>query len=153
MFDAHVALAGLLDAKKQALLNADNPALTDLLRRENQQVQLIAELEKARTATTAQLTLLVEPNAPQPRRLTELAQRLPEPARGRLLVLREQLRERMKAVRDRARVTQHATEHIGRHMHGLVQTITALSSGNTTYQRNGQRPSPRAAVSTFNLSA
>ena len=63
------------------------------------------------------------PSAVAPMRMRDMADRLPEPARGRLLVLREQLRERIARVKEESSVTRRATEALLKHMQGLVHTL------------------------------
>src|SRR5690606_29211509 len=116
---AHEALLSLLQRKREALRTGGTRAMTELAALENEKVQLISELEKHRLTLVAELTLALVPDAAEPMRLGELAERMPEPARGRLLVLRHQLRERMEQVREASSVLRRATEALMKHVHGL----------------------------------
>lgn len=141
-----------LKRKREALASADRAALSETCEQENQQVQALAELEKRRLEMVAELTLLVDAAA-APMRLQELAERLPEPARGRLLVLRQELRQKIETVRREAGVARRTAESLVKHMHGLMQTIGSAVTGVGTYGRGGALPRAASAVSTFNLTA
>src|SRR5262249_31974920 len=84
---AHRRLLELIQRKQAALRRADHKLVATCCHDENDQFQMIAEMEKRRMILVAQLTRMIAPNAPRPMKLGELAERLPEPARGRLLVL------------------------------------------------------------------
>lgn len=150
---AHEALLSLLERRRQAMRTADTRAVNELCALENEKVQAISELEKQRLTLVAKLTLAIDPTAAEPMRMGELAERLPEPARGRLLVLRHQLMQRMARVREASSVARRAAEALMKHVHGLVQTIGVLSTGVSTYSQQGQPPRQATAVSTINLTA
>jgi len=151
--DAHEQLLALLHRKREALREAAHQRVLQCCELENEKVRVISELEKNRLAIVAELTQMLEPNAAQPLRLAELAERLPEPTRGRLLVMRSQLVQRMQQVQQQTRLTQRALESLHRHMQGLMQTVGSLCSGVATYSANGARPRAATAVSTFNTTA
>lgn len=146
-------LLSLLKHKRVALGSADYKQVTDCCRRENEQVQAISELEKRRLSLVGELTQLVDPAAAEPLRMVELAERLGEPARGRLLVQRVQLQERMEQARRETGVVQRATESLFKHMQGLIQTIGAVCTGVGTYGQTGSPPRAALSVSTFNTTA
>ena len=151
--EEHSQLLGLISRKRQAVRKAERGLVVDCCRQENQRVQRVAELEKARLGLTGELTLLLDPGAAEPMRLGELAQRLVEPMRGRLLVLRQQLCQRMEQVRREAGIAQRATELLARHMQGVVQTIGNAISGGAPYSRSGAPPQAAMAISTLNMTA
>lgn len=146
---AHEHMSALLDQKLAALRRADHAQVARLAQEENAQVQRLAELEKQRLNLVAGLTLAVEPGAPEPMRMAQLAERLQEPVRGKLLVLRAELRKRMEEVQKRAAVARRAAETLVLHMQGLMQSITGALAGVSTYGRAGTVPVASAAVSTF----
>jgi hypothetical protein len=149
----HERLLALLLAKRKALAGADRAKLAELLSSENQQVQAVSELEKQRLALVAELTQIVSPDAKEPMRLPELAMKLSEPARGKLMVLRTQLRQRMESVREQTQVARRATESLVKHMQGLVQSIGNSVTGVGTYGRAGAPPKAAMAISTFSATA
>lgn len=150
---AHVKLLGLLQRKRAALASADYQKITELCEMANVSVQQISEQEKARLTLVADLTLMVDPAAPVPLRMAELADRLPEPTRGVLLVLRQRLLEQMRHVQRETNVTKRATQSLATHMRGLAHTIGALCTGVSVYDRQGAPPPEAIAVSTFNTTA
>lgn len=146
----HERMLGLLGDKRTALASADTDRMIALCKEENAILQNVSNLEKRRLELAARLTLLIDPKAPEPKRLADLAQQIPEPARGRLLVLRSQLRQRMDQVRKHAAVAAQASDTLLKHMQGLIQTIGGLVTQIPTYTAAGQRPRAALAVSTFN---
>ena len=151
--EAHEALLSLLEQKRAALRDADDERMTQLCALENEKLRAIGESEKKRAELAAALTLHVQPDAQAPLRLNELAERLPEPARGRLLVLRQRLRERMQQVQQASTVTRRATETLATHVQGLVQTIGMLATGVSTYDGKGARPAEATTMRTINVTA
>ena len=147
----HESLLSLLAGKRQAMRDAQPDRVTDLCDQENRFVQKITQLETKRLELIGQLTEALDPNAQQPLHLNDLAQHLPEPRRGRLLVLRQQLRQRMVRVRDETAVLRRATESLTRHMQGVIQTVAGAMAG--VYGQGGT-PTPAAmTVSTFDVKA
>ena len=149
----HGELLELLKNKRDVLRKSDTRAAIALCTLEHEKIQKIAELEKQRLTVVADLTLAADPQAKEPLRMGELADRLQEPDRGRLLVLRQQLLERMKDVHQETGIVRKATETLAKHMHGIVQTIGALSAGVSTYGSRGALPQSNTAVSTFSATA
>lgn len=149
----HERLLGLMQRKRRSLGTADRAALGSLCEQENGCIQRISELEKRRLNLVAELSLLIEPDTQRPLPLRELAERLPEPARGRLLVLRAKLRERITQVSKQSAVARQALETLVGHMTGLIQTVGGVMSGVGTYNRAGALPQTALAVHTFNATA
>jgi hypothetical protein len=150
---AHMKLLGLLQRKRGALANADYQKLTELCEQVNAQVQQISAHEKSRLTLVADLTLIADPAASAPLRMAELADRLPEPTRGVLLVLRQRLLEQMRHVQRETGVARRATQSLVTHMRGMAHTIGALCTGVSVYDRQGAPPPEAIAVSTFNTTA
>jgi hypothetical protein len=149
----HEGLLELIQQKKQALRSASAGRVAELCRLENEKVQLISEAEKLRLTLVAEATKKIAPDAAAPLNLRELAERLPEPRRGKLLVLRMELRNRMERVRDEAAVVRRATEALLRHMQGLAQTIGGAVTGVATYTRRGDVTPAVMAIRTFSATA
>ena len=153
LLSLHGELLELLKKKRDVLRSSDTRAAIDLCTLEHEKLQKIAELEKQRLQLVADLTLTFNPQAKEPLRMGELAEQLGEPDRGKLLVLRQQLLEQMKAVHHESGIVRRATESLAKHMHGIVQTIGALSAGVSTYGSRGALPQSNTAVSTFSATA
>lgn len=145
----HEKLLTVMKLKVEAFRRADHEAVATCTRQENTELQAIAELEKQRLTYVAELTQYLEPKATQPMLLGELANRLPEPARGRLLVLRAALKERMESVQREGSMLRRASETLLSHMHGIVQSISGAITGISTYGKKGAPPRMAMAVSTF----
>lgn len=156
LVDLHQRMLTLLDRKTEALRSADGDTMAKLSERENALVRQLTDLEKQRLQQVADLTLKVDPQASEPLKLAELAERLPEPARGKLLVLRTQLLERMHEVKTRTGVARRACESLLKHTTGLLHHVTTTATGTRTYGRRGpalQPTSNYAIPRTLNLTA
>jgi len=146
---SHERLLVLLRSKRAALRQADRERVIDLCAEENQQVHTISGLEQRRLKLVADLTLALEPDAPQPLNLEALARRLPEPACGRLLVLRSRLREKMEQARREAGATRQATERLVQHIQGLIQTVGGMMAGVATYAPSRPNATEKMNFRTF----
>ncbi len=146
---AHERLLEAIRRKVEACRRGRHDEIETLCREENSQLQSIGELEKQRLLLVADLTRAVDPGARAPWRMGELAERLPEPARGRLMVMRTQLRSRAEEVKRASSIARQAAETLLHHMQGIVQAIGGAISGIVTYNRRGSRPPAATAVSTF----
>lgn len=150
---AHDQLLALLKQKRDALREADHEWITQCCGQENELVQAISELEKQRLAVMGELTALIAPESKEPLRLLDLAQRVEEPARGRLLVLRQQLKERMTQSSKETAMARRATELLMRHMQGVIQTLGNVMTGVGVYSHKGAPPQAAMAINTFNAMA
>lgn len=153
LLDEHTRLLATMGRKRELMRQSAHAGMTAVCRLESQCVRRITELERQRLEQVAALTGRLVPDAAEPMRLRDLAERLPEPARGRLLVARQQLVQRMEQVQQQTTVIRRAAESLVRHMTGLMQTIGSLSTGVSTYNRVGQRPEAAVTMRTVNLTA
>lgn len=151
--DRQRQLLQLLQRKRDAMRAGDADLMADLTRAENAQVQAISEIEKSRLKLVAELTLLVDAQAPEPLKLAELAEHFPEPTRGKLLVMRTQLLDAMHAVQAETAVAKRAAETLVRHVSGLVRTLATVSHGHAAYSPIGRTPAQPAPLSTLSLTA
>lgn len=149
LMQEHEALGALVHQKLAALRRADREAIGRCLEEENHRLQRIGELEKQRIRLVAALTQQLDPQARAPLKLSELAERIPEPGRSRLLGLRVRLRQTMQEVGERARVAQEASQVLLRHMQGLFRGLAAAVSGITVYGAGGAASPAALALSTF----
>lgn len=153
MVSLHQELLTIMQRKRDAMRRGNARLMADLCSLENQKVQAISDLEKKRLELVAQLTLRIKPAATEPMHMAALADRLPEPLRGRVLVLRQQLREQMLAVKEQTSVARRAADSLMRHVQGLMQSVTAASAGAATYSRRGIIPQPTSGMATFSMKA
>ena len=151
--DRHAQLFSLLERKRKSLRSGNATLMAELTKLENAQVQTISELEKTRLQLVADLTLRVLPKAPEPLKLAALAEHFPDSTRGRLLVMRAQLLERMRAVQEQTAVARRAGDALLRHVNGLVRTLASVSHGGAAYGPIGRAPQQPAPMSTLSLTA
>jgi len=147
------AMLDLIKQKHTALRDGRPSAMVAYCKLEQEKVTRLAELEKDRLKLVAGLTQLVNPNANAPLKLQELAEQMPEPVRGQLLLLRQSLLKRAQNVRDASSSARHATARIVKHMTGLVHTIAQVAAPNPTYGRNGVNASHPTGLNTLNMTA
>lgn len=150
---SHESLLELMSRKRMAMQMANPAVMAECTLQEAQLVQVIGQCEKERLTHVADLTLLLDPDASEPLSLMDLAQKLPEPTRGRLLTLRLELRRRMERVRVESGVMAKASQSLVRHVQGLIQMIGTACTGVSTYNPQGGRHQAATAVSTFSATA
>lgn len=151
----HDQLLTLMQEKRAALKLNERDLFLGHCDRENALVQTISELEKRRLELVAQLTQAFAPESAEPLRLQELAERMPEPHRGKLLVRRQELLTRMKEAQRQSSITRRATESLLKHMAGLMNGVCAAATGTGAYGQFGaptQNP-VSTAVRSLNLTA
>lgn len=149
---AHDHLLELLNQKRVAIREAKHQEISKICQLENDQIKVISELEKKRLEMVADVTQLIAPDAQQPMKLLELAENLPEPWKGRILIFRHQLMQKMQATQKQAKTTQQATVQLVKHMTGMMQKVTAACTGAAAYGAKGA-PSERSRISTFSMTA
>jgi len=150
---AHQRMLDLLEQKRAAFRQGRSEVLQRAIANEHDQFQRIAEMEKRRLGLVAELTMLIDPSAAEPMTLGDLADRLDEPARGRLRVLRQQLRDRIEQTRQQTRLARSSAEAMVEHMKGLMHTLGGMVTGVATYNQRGTIPGEKMASSTFAATA
>lgn len=154
MHAEHEQLLALVQRKKQAIASAQSDLVQDCCQRENVHVQQIAELEKQRQLQVGQLTAAWEPNAAEPLRLTDIAERCEEPRRGQLLVRQQQLRELMQQIKDENAVAKQATESLLGHVKGVMRMVADAVAGSGVYGSDGAtQTGPAEVASSFAVTA
>lgn len=143
----------LLERKRLALRSGDLEDMKRLGALESTVVQAVGELEKRRVTLVAELTRKLRPQSSQALQMRELADVLPEPYRGRLLVTRTKLIDAMKAVQQQTSVVRRASESLVSHVNGLIRTIGVVSSGGAAYGQTGQMNAKAGRMSTLNVTA
>jgi hypothetical protein len=151
LLSEHDALLALIRRKREALRQAKPSVVSACCQSENGHVQKIGEIEKARQQLAAIITRQIDPDATCPMALREIAEQVDEPQRGRLLVLHQQLKERMEQVRRESAVTRRAMEGLLNHVQGIVQSLTQYVGGGGTYGRRGVVTCAPAGASSFSL--
>ncbi|MCC7205405.1 MAG: flagellar export chaperone FlgN [Phycisphaeraceae bacterium] len=149
----HKMLLMALGRKHQAIRQSKTAEMEACCRQENQHLQAIGEAEKQRQTLVAELTLAIDPQAVAPMTLLQLAERLPEPWRSRLLMRRLELRELVEKTRTQSGIARKAAESLLRHVQGLVQTISQAVNGGAVYGASGAVPQRSMSMSTFTTTA
>jgi len=125
-------LLALATEHRAAIARADTGAIASCVERQ------AAILERSRASEQRRRTL-VETWAPRERgiTLTDLASRVEEPARTRLLALGGQVRTLVERLARENRIVRAATESLMAHMDGLVRQVARRLSQSGTYSRRG----------------
>jgi hypothetical protein len=144
----HERLLALAGEHRAAIRGADAAALGECVKRQNQAVQRIAELETRRLTLAARMGAAPAPGvggrgvatavagAERPT-VTRLAASLTEPLRGRVMAIASRLREVLERLRKEHAALREAAGVLGAHMDGLMRQITGRLSHAGTYGRRG----------------
>jgi hypothetical protein len=146
-------LAQLLERKRDALRRGTASDVGNLGRLETGVVQAIGQLEQRRSEIVKRLSTTLAPEAGETLKMRDLAERLPEPHRGRLLVTRVRLVEAMQRVAERTSVVRRASEALVQHVNGLIRTIGVVSHGGAAYGQTGRVSNAPVRMSSLNLTA
>ena len=149
----HEQLLSLVRRKQEAMRMAQPQLVIDCCERENEHVQTITRIEKRRQAVIGQITAELTPGARLPMTLSQIADAIAEPRRGRLLVMQMRLRQLMQQIQHDNAVCRRATEGLMRHVTGVMQKVTAVVGAANTYGRRGVANASPATVSSFSLTA
>ena len=149
LLEEHEAMLRLIQRKREAVRQARPAVVEDCTERENQHVQRIGQIEKARQELVAQITTALDAQATEPMRLGQIVERLDEPQRGRLLALQAKLRDCMEQVRRESRVVADAMTGLLQHVQGLVQMVAQTVGGGGVYSSRGRVDAAYAGVSSF----
>jgi hypothetical protein len=150
MHEEHHQMLALIQRKQQAMRQAKADAVHECCGLENQCIQRIGEVEKKRQACLGRLTAAWAPNSAKPLTIVEIAERVAEPRRGRLLVLKAQLTELMHGVRRENQVAQIATQGLIQHVQGVIKQVAAAMNPGT-YGRRGPVVSSNMPCSSFSV--
>lgn len=141
----HEKLIVCIERKNQAIRMADLTTITNISGEENQHIQQLAGMERARLDLVGRLTQLLASGAKQPLTISQIAEQIPEPQRSRLQVIAAQLREKLHELRRRSAIVRQAAETLNRHMAGIVQTVHTVMNKARVYGQRG-RLAPGASL-------
>ena len=116
-------------------------------------MQEIAEIEKRRIGVVGRFAERLGSPARSQTTMRWLAERVEEPARGRLLGLAGSLRATIETVRGENRVARVAAEALSQHMTGLMKTVAAHLNHAKTYGRAGTVDAGPAVVSSLDVTS
>lgn len=143
----------LAGTRLEAIRQSDGGRLASVIGQENELVQEIAEIEKRRIGVVGRFAERVGSASRTQTTMSELAERVGEPVRGRLLGLARTLRETIHAVRGENRVARVAAEALAQHMSGLMRTVAAHLNHAKTYGRGGTVDAGPAVVSALDVTS
>lgn len=133
---AHSQMLELTVEHRAALSRADGAAVQMSVGQQGVVAARIADLEGERRRIVAAMLGPATPLA-QPT-ITMLAEKLPEPARARIVSLAAALRELLLRLRSEAAVVRAATQSLVSHMDGLMQQVARTLSQARLYGRGGK---------------
>ncbi len=149
--EEHQALLALIARRRNALRRMDLLELESLSVLETERVRAIGEIERQRREAVRKITVALEPGSNMPMKLSILADRVGEPARGRLLMLRSELHDLIEQCRRENGVTKRATESLLHHVRGVMQVVARAVNHSGTYGRRGVVQRPELATSVLSV--
>ena len=126
---AQAQLGETLARQKDAMARGDAKLMHGLAKLQRETAAQIQTLDQLRARTAHKLTGFLDPGAAAPLRIAELAERLPEPDRGRLLVLRQKLTAEVEATRESTAVARTAATALSNHVGCLLQNLNQRQRG------------------------
>ncbi len=124
-----------IKSRRDAVRRADFAALARIERTEGTLALRMSELERNRVAETmqvaARLGLQGTPG------LREISERLGEPERARLDLLRSELRTVLEHVQREGSIVRQASERLSAHMAGILQSVHSALAHAKVYSRAG----------------
>ncbi|MCZ6836416.1 MAG: flagellar export chaperone FlgN [Planctomycetota bacterium] len=127
-----------IKSKRQAISESRIDSVAGICEEENDLLQQLGDLEKARLVMVGSLTQAIEPDAQEPLSIKSLAGYLNESQARELLDMREILLEQVKKVRQESSVVRDAMESLNHHMIGILQTVRSALSGAGVYEQKGR---------------
>ena len=151
--ELHTSLLDLLKQKHESVREGNPKRMKEICGLEQERLEQISKLEQHRVDLSRKIATSLNPNAPQALRINDIAKLVGGSSAQRLLLLRVQLLDKMTQVRDQSSITKRATDTLLKHMQGIVQTITAVSTGTPLYSSRGAVNPQGMRVSTLNMTA
>lgn len=134
----HRAMREVAEAKRESIIKGDITLLEETVAEERKLVAEIEEEESKRLAVVP----MVKRGLDMPEgedRLSDLIGRLPEPERGRLAMVRLELKEIIEECR---RLTRHNAELLKaslEHVESFLRAVAEASRPDANYKRDGKR--------------
>jgi hypothetical protein len=131
-------LLALARAKLVALRAADAAALQRCAARECGVLERLFEQERQRDAVLARLAQSLHPGSTAVPRVSEIAERLPEPFSSRLRARAVGLRQTAKELRCENRVAAEVARHLHKHLRAVFEDIVHLNQESVVYGPSGK---------------
>ncbi len=136
--EKHRLLERCVKQKHQAIRLAQIDEVTHVCEEENEIVQSLGELEKARLVLTGNLTELIRPDSEKPLTISEIADIAGEERGMRLREIRAVLNKLVMDIRKSSTVVRLAMEKLNHHMIGIKQVMHSALSRAGVYGNRGQ---------------
>ena len=132
-------LLAVLQRKLEAMRRADTELLNSCAARERFLLQRISEVESSRKVLTGDLQLRTGVAAKRPMSITQLAERIGEPDRSKLLVLADGLRRLVEQTNQVNQVAALAGKELLAHFRHVYDVMRAAEQDTGTYDVRGAR--------------
>ncbi len=136
--ELHRSLERCVEQKHQAIRLAHIDQVTHICEEENEIVQSLGELEKARLVLTGNLTELIRPDSENPLSMSEIADIAGEERGTRLREIKAVLNKMVMDIRKSSSVVRLAMEKLNQHMIGIKQIMHSALSRAGVYGSRGQ---------------
>lgn len=136
--EKHRMLERCVEQKHQAIRLAHIEQVTHICEEENEIVQSLGELEKARLVLTGTLTELNCPDSENPLTISQIADIAGEERGMRLRKIRAELNKLVIDIRKSSSVVRLAMEKLNQHMIGIKQIVHSALSRAGVYGSRGQ---------------
>jgi hypothetical protein len=154
LIDRHTGLLGAVKGHRAALSAANVEAMEESVRKQNEHVQAIADLERRRLAVLARLAEATgqdRARGSEKPTLAWAAGLLPEPIRGRVLAAGAALKERLTELSVQTKVVRQAAEAVAGQMEGLFRQVAQRLSHSGTYNPRGRVEARTQVVTSLDI--
>ncbi len=136
LIETHEQMLAIAIEHRAAISRADTTGVQSCVGRQAVLSARVNELESQRRTLTAALAP-ARPGSPSPT-ITLVAQKLPEPSRGRVLGAAAKLRDVLLRLQRENRILRSATQSLVAHMDGLIQQVARALSQARLYGPQGR---------------
>ena len=126
-------LTELAEVKLQAMRRADAEGLHRCAARECQVLEQLFQCERARDAIVARVAQALRYEADERPRLTEIAEKLPEPASSRLRAKIAGLQQVSTNLRQKNRLAAEVARHLHKHIRAVFEDLAQVNRESVVY--------------------
>lgn len=138
--------------QREAVRGADAAKAEALGAQHARMVRVLSELEQRRREVTARAVReLGLPAGGATATLSDLASRLPEPGRTRVMTLADRLKRKVEEVRAESATLRSAAKALAAHMEGLMRHVARHLGHAGTYSARGRMAASAAGASALDL--
>jgi hypothetical protein len=136
--EVYRALLHAVERKREAIRTAAVETVIEISGKEEVIVGRLEAMDGQRRQLLARVSAEMGERTGESLTVRQIAERLDEPTRTRLLALAAQLRETILALRRESSVVRTGAEALGRHMGGIIQSMQTAISKAAVYGRRGR---------------